>query len=86
MKRKPAAHVHGHRDRSERGNTLTFSAGNLPTGATLNATGVFCWTPSFTQGGSNYNVTITVTDNGSPAASDSETSPSPSATSTGHRC
>jgi PKD repeat protein len=55
------------------GNTLTFSAGNLPTGATLNATtGVFNWTPTFTQAG-NYNVTITVTDNGSPAASDFET-------------
>lgn len=49
---------------------LTFSAGNLPTGATLNATtGDFSWTPTFSQAG-NYDVTITVTDNGSPAASD----------------
>ena len=54
------------------GNALTFSAGNLPSGATLSPAGAFSWTPSFSQGGSNYNVTITVTDNGSPAASDSE--------------
>jgi len=53
------------------GNALTFSAGNLPPGATLSPSGVFAWTPSFTQGG-NYNVTITVTDNGSPAQSDFE--------------
>ena len=52
-------------------NALTFSAGNLPTGATLSPSGVFAWTPSFTQGG-NYNVTITVTDNGIPAQSDFE--------------
>ncbi len=50
------------------GNILTYSGGNLPTGATLSPAGVFNWTPSFTQGG-NYNVTITVTDNGSPAQS-----------------
>ncbi len=54
------------------GNALTFSAGNLPTGATLSPAGAFSWTPSFAQGGSNSNVTITVTDNGSPAASDFE--------------
>ncbi len=53
------------------GNALTFTAGNLPTGATLSAAGAFSWTPAFDQGG-NYNVTITVTDNGSPAASDFE--------------
>lgn len=53
------------------GNALTYSGGNLPTGATLSPAGVFNWTPSFAQGG-NYNVTITVTDNGSPAQSDFE--------------
>ena len=52
-------------------NALTFSAGNLPTGATLTPAGAFSWTPTFSQAG-NYDVTITVTDNGSPAASDSE--------------
>jgi hypothetical protein len=52
-------------------NALTFTAGNLPTGATLSAAGAFSWTPSFAQGG-NYNVTITVTDNGSPPQSDFE--------------
>jgi hypothetical protein len=56
------------------GNTLTFSGGNLPTGATLTPAGAFSWTPSFTQGQTTpYSVTITVTDNGSPAASDFET-------------
>lgn len=53
------------------GNALTFSAGNLPAGATLTPAGVFSWTPTYAQSG-NYNVTITVTDNGTPAASDSE--------------
>lgn len=53
------------------GNALTYSGGNLPTGATLSPAGVFNWTPSFTQGG-NYSVTITVTDNGTPAQSDFE--------------
>jgi hypothetical protein len=53
------------------GNALTFSGGNLPTGATLSAAGAFSWTPTFAQSG-NYNVTITVTDNGTPAASDFE--------------
>ncbi|HEX6827988.1 MAG TPA: putative Ig domain-containing protein [Burkholderiales bacterium] len=55
------------------GNSLTFSGGNLPTGATLTPQGVFTWTPSFAQAGNYPNVVITVTDNGSPAASDSET-------------
>ena len=56
------------------GNALTFSGGNLPTGATLTPAGAFSWTPSFTQGQTTpYSVTITVTDNGSPVASDFET-------------
>ena len=43
------------------GSALTFSAGNLPTGATLNATtDTFAWTPTTAQAG-------TATDNGSRA-------------------
>jgi len=64
------------------GNALTFSGGNLPTGATLSAAGVFSWTPTFVQAGS-YPVTVTVTDNGSPARATLRSSPSRSATSTG---
>lgn len=48
------------------GQTLTYSYTATPptTGATLNAsTGVFTWTPSYTQAGS-YSVTFKVTDNG----------------------
>ncbi len=51
------------------GNALTFTGSNLPTGASVSATGAFSWTPSFTQAGNYPNVTITVTDNGSPALS-----------------
>ncbi|MFH0889057.1 MAG: putative Ig domain-containing protein [Planctomycetota bacterium] len=55
------------------GNTLTYSATNLPTGANLNsASGVFSWTPTYSQAGSFPNITFTVTDNGSPNLSDSE--------------
>ena len=54
------------------GDGLTFSASNVPTGASFNpSTRVFSWTPAFGDAG-NYNVTFTVTDNGSPAESDSE--------------
>jgi len=43
------------------GSALTFSTGNLPTGATLNATtNTFAWTPTTAQAS-------TATDNGSPA-------------------
>jgi hypothetical protein len=55
------------------GDGLTFSASNVPTGASFNpSTRVFNWTPAFGDSG-NYNVTFTVTDDGSPAESDSET-------------
>ena len=55
------------------GGTLTFSSGNLPTGATLTPAGAFSWTPTATQGQTTpYSVTITVTDNGNPTASDSD--------------
>ncbi len=55
------------------GNAISFTAGNLPAGATLtdnhDGTAAFDWTPSFSQAGSYTNVTITATDNGSPAQS-----------------
>jgi len=55
------------------GNALTYTAGNLPTGASFNAAQhSFNWTPGYGASG-NYNVTFTVTDNGSPAKGDSET-------------
>jgi hypothetical protein len=55
------------------GDSLTFSAGNLPTGASFNpATRAFSWTPGYGAAG-NYSVQFTVTDNGAPPASDSET-------------
>ena len=55
------------------GNALTYTAGNLPTGASFNAAQhSFSWTPGYGASG-NYNVTFTVTDNGSPAKGDSET-------------
>ena len=45
------------------GDTLTYSAQNLPSGASLNAaTGVFSWTPTFTQAGRYPNVKIIVSD------------------------
>jgi len=54
------------------GNDLTYTAGNLPTGASFNAAQhSFSWTPDYGTSGS-YTVTFTVTDNGSPAQSDSE--------------
>jgi len=54
------------------GDALTYTASNLPTGASFNATQQsFSWTPGYGASG-NYNVTFTVTDNGSPAQSDSE--------------
>jgi hypothetical protein len=54
------------------GDGLTFSASNVPTGASFNpSTRVFTWTPGFGSAG-NYNVTFTVTDDGTPAESDSE--------------
>ena len=68
--RRAAAHVHGHRDRSERQRADLL--GRQPAHRRdLDPAGAFSWTPTFAQAG-NYNVTITVTDNGSPAASDFE--------------
>ena len=57
------------------GDNLTYSASNLPGGASLNSgSGVFSWTPDFGDAG-DYDVVFTVTDNGSPVESDSETVP-----------
>jgi PKD repeat protein len=51
--------------------TLTYSAANLPGGATFNATTrTFTWMPGFTQAGTYANVTFTVSDG---TLTDSET-------------
>jgi hypothetical protein len=55
------------------GDTLFYTASDLPTGSTFDAsTEAFSWTPDYAQAGS-YRVLFTVTDNGTPLASDSET-------------
>ena len=55
------------------GDVLTYSAGNLPTGATFDpGTRTFSWTPTYAQAGSYPNVLFTVTDSGTPPASASE--------------
>ena len=55
------------------GDALTYTASNLPTGASFDAaTQTFSWTPGYGAAG-NYTVTFTATDNGTPAQSDSET-------------
>jgi len=44
------------------GDTLTYAANTLPSGATLNSsTGAFSWTPSYSQAGS-YSITFSVND------------------------
>lgn len=54
------------------GDAVTLSATGLPVGATFNtATGVFDWTPDYTQSGT-YNVTFTISDS---ALNTSETVP-----------
>jgi hypothetical protein len=54
------------------GDALTLTASNLPIGATFrdngDGTGIFSWTPDYTQAGTYPKVT----DNGSPVQSDSE--------------
>lgn len=53
------------------GDALSYTSPNLPVGAMLNSdTGVFSWTPTYSQSGS-YDVTITAADKW--GASDSET-------------
>ena len=55
-------------------NTLTFSASNLPEGATFDpATATFSWTPGYAAAGTYDTVTFTATDNGTPVLSDSKT-------------
>jgi hypothetical protein len=51
------------------GDTLTYSAISLPTGATFDpATRIFSWTPGFDQSG-NFTASFQVTDNGTPPRS-----------------
>ena len=53
--------------------SLTFSASGLPAGASLDpVTGVFAWTPSELQGGTDFAVTFSVTDDGVGSLVDSE--------------
>lgn len=53
--------------------TVALSVSGSPTGATFDtSTGIFSWTPGFTQAG-NYVLTFKATDNGSPQASDTKT-------------
>ncbi len=55
------------------GDTLTYSALNLPSGASLHpTTGTFTWTPSYTQSDNYMDVELTVTDSGSPIGVASE--------------
>ncbi|MBI5603818.1 MAG: beta-propeller fold lactonase family protein, partial [Deltaproteobacteria bacterium] len=55
------------------GDGLTYTASNLPAGATFDpSTQILNWTPGYDQSG-NYSVLFTVTDNGAPPQSDSET-------------
>jgi hypothetical protein len=45
------------------GNTLTYSASNLPTGASFNtSTHAFSWTPNFSQSGTYTNIHFAVSD------------------------
>jgi hypothetical protein len=54
--------------------TLAYSLDtNAPVGAHLSSDGVFSWTPSESQGGTNYGITVRVTDSGVPALSDTKT-------------
>ena len=55
------------------GHNLTYSASNLPLGASFDTlTQIFTWTPDYTQAGSYPSVTFTVTDDGTPVLNDSE--------------
>ena len=51
-------------------NSLTFTLGGEPAGATITPGGVFSWTPTEDQGPGSYTFDITVTDNGTPALAD----------------
>jgi hypothetical protein len=57
----------------EDNDTVTYSATNLPPGATFNQlTRTFSWTPAFNQSGNYENIEFTVTDNSSPMELDVE--------------
>jgi hypothetical protein len=56
----------------EDNNALTYSASELPDGASFDRAGNFSWAPTIGQLGI-YPITVTVTDNGLPSQSDSET-------------
>ena len=59
---------------ADSGDALTFTASNLPTGASFDtSTQKFTWTPDFTQMGDFPSILFTVTDDATPSASDSET-------------
>ena len=50
------------------GNALTYSASNLPSGASFDpATRTFSWTPTYSQAGSYPNILFTVLDDGTPS-------------------
>ena len=56
------------------GDTLTYGASNLPTGATFDPdTRAFAWTPGYTQAGDHAGIVFTVTDDGTPNLDDAET-------------
>lgn len=53
--------------------TLTFTAGNLPEGATFHSpTATFSWVPGYDQAGNYQNIEFSVTDNGDPIEIDAE--------------
>jgi len=55
------------------GDSLTFSASNLPDGATFDSVAqTFSWTPDYGQAGTYPNVQFMVSDDGDPQLSDSE--------------
>jgi hypothetical protein len=57
----------------DNGDTLTYSASNLPEGATFDSqTGEFSWTPSYGQAGNYPDVEFSVMDDGSPMQLDTE--------------
>lgn len=54
------------------GQRLTYSLfGDIPTCATISPSGLFTWTPTSAQAGTNYTIGVQVTDNGSTHLSDS---------------
>ncbi len=56
------------------GNSLFYSAGNLPGGANFDpTTGTFTWVPNYDQAGLYQNIIFTVTDDGTPFLQASET-------------